>query len=188
MATLEWASKKANISFFNGMAQSDLNELVNQSKVNVLLSLKEGANKGLSEGLFSGTPALLLSENVGVNRASINEYTGKIVADANLEDALLWFSEHYAEYQPEIWANEHISPVASTAILADKLEQLEDAEGRGWSVGLFPKVNEPELAYLHDSDNWLLSKREELLHKFLKGEDEKNIIDYLLQLQADHVL
>lgn len=183
MATLEWASDKANISFFDGVPQADLNKHLNQSKVNMLLSLKEGANKALSEGLFSGTPAILLSENIGVNRASINGQTGKIIPDAKLEDTLLWFSDHYDEFQPEKWANEHISPIVSTETLAKKLKEIEEMDGRDWSVGLFPKVNQPELAYLQPKDDWLLSKGMELLTRFSKGADEKSIISFLEQLQ-----
>jgi glycosyltransferase involved in cell wall biosynthesis len=184
MATLGWAKNKAKITYFDAMPQSDLNKLLNQSKVNILLALKEGANKGLTEGLFSGTPAILISENIGVNRDSINENTGKIVPDYALEDTLIWFSEHYDEYKPEKWANEHISPTASTKILANKLKEIELENGRDWTVGLFPKVNEPELAYLHSKHDWLLSKRMELLTGFSKGADEKSIISFLEQLQV----
>ena len=183
MATLDWARNRANIEFFDGMPQSDLNVLLNQSKVNVLLSLKEGANKALSEGMFAGTPAILLEENIGVNRASINEQTGRIMPDAKLEEALVWFSDNYEGYRPEIWANENISPVASTNKLARTLEEIETREGRNWTGGLYPKVNQPELAYLESKNDWLYTKRMELLTVFSKGADESRIIAFLEQLQ-----
>jgi len=183
MATLDWARNKANITFFDGMPQSDLNILFNQSKVNILLSLREGANKALSEGLFSGTPSILLKENIGVNRDSINEYTGKIIPDDRLEEALIWFSDHYNEFQPEKWANNHISPTVSTEKLANMLKRIEKKEGRGWTVGLYPKVNQPELAYLDSKDDWLLNKRMDLLTMFSKGADEKGITSLLNRLQ-----
>lgn len=183
MATLEWFSDKANISFFNGMAQSDLNKLLNQSKVNVLLSLKEGANKGLTEGLFSGTPALLLSENVGVRRANINNQTGKIIPDADLEDSLIWFADNYDDFEPHNWANEYISPTASTNNLEKLLQEIEIQAGRVWTRGLYPKVNEPDLGYLHPEDYWLLSKRGELITKFSHGQDEQDAITFLKSIQ-----
>lgn len=183
LATIEWASDKANISFFEKMSQPELNNLINQSKVNVLLSLKEGANKALSEGFFSGTPGILLSENIGVNRASINEHTGKIIPDSELEATLMWFSDHYDEYKPEKWANEYLTPVASTNKLAKTLEVIEVSEGRTWSIGLFPKVNQPELAYLSPEHDWLLDKRIELLNIFSRGAIEEKIVTFLEQLQ-----
>lgn len=187
MAIINWARTKSNISFFNTMAQSELNKLLNQSKVNMLLSLREGANKGLSEGLFSGTPALLLSENIGVNRASINDLTGKIVPDAELEDTLIWFSDHYDEFKPHDWANEYLSPTASTKSLAESLAEIDAADGLSWSRDLYPKVNQPELAYLNPENDWLLSKREELLTKFFKGADEKDAITFLEELQQSAI-
>ena len=183
LAMIDWANDKANISFFEKMSQSELNTLINQSKVNILLSIKEGANKALSEGFFSGTPGILLKENIGVNRASINEHTGKIIPDSELEETLLWFSEHYDEYQPEKWANEYLTPVASTNKLAKTLEDIEVSEGRAWSKGLFPKVNQPELAYLSPENDWLLNKRNELLNIFSRGAVEEKIVTFLEQLQ-----
>lgn len=183
MAILNWAQAKAKISFFSRMSQVELNKLINQSRVNVLLSLREGANKGLSEGLCSGTPALLLEENVGVNRDKINSLTGKIVPDAALEDTLIWFANAKEEFKPQEWVNEHYSPIASTNSLANCLAEIEAADGRVWSMGLYPKVNQPELAYLNSENNWLLPKREELLSMFSKGADEKKVIIFLNDLQ-----
>lgn len=187
LTMLEMVSDKANISFYDGMPQSDLNMLLNKSKVNMLLSLKEGANKGLSEGLFSGTPAILLDENTGVKRDNINDKTGKITPDAELEDTLIWFSEHHDEYRPDEWADEFLSPDASTKTLAEKLAELEAFEGRAWTVGLYPKVNQPELAYLHPEDDWLLQKRMALLNNFTAGADEKDILKFLEQLQGQRL-
>jgi glycosyltransferase involved in cell wall biosynthesis len=98
--TIKWASERAHIDFFGGVNQARLNILFNQSKVNILLSLREGANKVLTEGMFAGTPALLVAENMGVNRRNINNCTGKIVPDGEIEDALVWFSDNYHKYKP----------------------------------------------------------------------------------------
>lgn len=182
MATLNCAKNKANISYFEGKSQSELNLLLNQSKVNVLLSLKEGANKVLTEGLFSGTAALLLKENVGVKRSSINSHTGKIVHDTELEDTLIWFSQHYDEFSPDEWAISHISPAVSTQNLSTKLREIELSEGRQWRTDLFTKVNQPELAYLDSELNLLLTKRAELLENFRKGANDNNIIKFIESL------
>lgn len=182
MAMLDWAKTRANISFFDGMDQARLNVLFNQSKVNVLLSLREGANKGLAEGLFSGTPAILLAENIGVNRANINIHTGKIIPDSKLEDTLLWFSHNYLKFTPQQWAETHISPTVSTENLSQTLKENEESEGRVWTKDLFPKVNQPELAYLHPEHSWLLNERAELLKSFSNGADEKIVNSFLGRL------
>jgi len=183
MAMLKSVNEECNIAFFSAMPQPKLNKLFNQSKVNVLLSLKEGANKGLSEGMFAGTPALLLAENVGVNRANINDQTGKIIPDEKLEEALVWFSEHYHEFASNDWAMRHISPVESTLRLSQVLEKIELSEGRQWTSGLLAKANQPELSYFNVEDQWLFLKRAELLEKFSAGGDIESIECFLGQLQ-----
>lgn len=187
MTMLESVSNSSNITLFHAMPQSELNQLFNQSKVNVLLSLKEGANKGLSEGLFAGTPALLLAENVGVNRAIVNAQTGRVVSDANLEESLMWFSKHYHDFEPAEWALKHISPTTSTQKLSKILKEIELSEGRQWTIDLMPKVNQPELAYLNPEDQWLLSKRAALLEEFSIGGNVESIASFLEQLNESHV-
>lgn len=184
LATLECARMKhASIDFFPALKQADINELFNKSKVNILISLREGANKGLAEGLFSGTPALLIKENVGGNHLHINDQTGQVVPDAELENALIWFSENYDKFTPREWAMKHISPVASTHVLSKKLQEIEASEGRLWTTDIFTKVNKPELNYLYENDFWLLAERVKLLSNFSSGADELSIIHFLEGLQ-----
>ncbi len=171
-------SADADIAFFGSMNQAELNLKFNQSKVNVLISLKEGSNKGLAEGLFSGTPGLLISENAGGNHAHINEFTGRIVPDAELEQALNWFSDHSEEYNPDVWVRRNMSPVISTQKLSALLEDVEINEGREWTNNLLVKTNTPELTYVDPKNNWLLKERRDLLHIFSKDNVSDDIDNY----------
>ncbi len=171
--------------YIPGLDQASLNVMFSQSKVNVLVSLREGQNKGLAEGLFCGTPALLIEENVGGNHVHINEMTGRVVPDVELEKTLEWFADHYTEFSPAEWANANISPDVSTKRLSQILKKIEASEGSPWSKDLFIKVNRPELAYLEPRFDWLLDKRKELLAVFTKGESERNMIVFLKQLNME---
>jgi glycosyltransferase involved in cell wall biosynthesis len=186
LETLKWAADKADISLVPGINQRGLNTLFNQAKVNVLLSLREGANKGLAEGLFAGTPALLISECVCGNHRHITPETGLVCRDADLEETLLWFSDHYGQFNPRRWAELNISPIASTHFLSRKLEEIETAEGRIWTTDLLPKVNQPELGYLNPADNWLVEKRIPLLEAFSRGADATSAFQFLQHLHEDH--
>jgi glycosyltransferase involved in cell wall biosynthesis len=179
LETIKWAASKADIDYLGGVNHSRLNELFNKSKVNVLLSLREGANKVLTEGMFAGTPGLLIAENMGVNRVNINNETGRIVPDAELEKALIWFSDNYHHYQPRRWAETHISPIASTHVLSQRLKEIEITEGRIWTKDPTPKVNQPELGYLNPADNWLLEKRVPLLQTFSRGADVTAALQFI---------
>ena len=186
LETLKWAKNKANIDYFSNVNQAALNSLYNQSKVNVLVSLREGSNKGVSEGFFSGTPAILLSECACGNHNHINEHTGKVCRDADLEEALIWFADNYTQFDARTWAQTHISPEASSITLSNKLREIELSEGRLWTKALMPKVNQPEMAYLNAADNWLLDARAPLLDAFARGKDAEiasKFVHELIRLQ-----
>lgn len=183
LATMECAKNRMSVDLLDGMDQPSLNVMFNKSKVNILVSLREGANKGLAEGFFSGTPAILIKESAAGNHVHINDQTGRVVPDSNLESALTWFADHDKEFSPHEWAMSHISPTVSAHLLSENLKELEISEGQQWTRDLFTKVNRPELDYLDSENSWLLSKRAELLSEFSNGADEKSIITFLEQLQ-----
>jgi hypothetical protein len=165
-STIEWGRRRSRLDFLSSCKQPELNELFNKSKVNVLMSLREGANKGLAEGLFAGTPALLIAESACGNHRHINAKTGLVVSDAKLEDALEWFALGSTKFDPRGWAMENISPRASTAALSALLRKIELAEGRRWTKDLMAKANQPEMRYLDRSDEWLLAERTQLFEIF----------------------
>ena len=187
LATLECSKKHTSIDVYFDLKQVEINDLFNKSKVNILISLREGSNKGLAEGLFSDTPALLIEESVSGNHLHINDQTGRVVPDSQLESALIWFSDHYTNFTSRDWAMKHISPVASTQILSRKVKELALSDGGQWSTDLFVKVNKPELNYLNEENSWLLAERSELLTQFSLGCNEENIINFLQRLQKQAV-
>ncbi|WP_196799744.1 glycosyltransferase [Thioalkalivibrio sulfidiphilus] len=166
LEVVKWAKSKANVDFFEGMQQSELNKLVNQSKVNVLVSLREGANKGLAEGLWADVPALLIKECACGNQRHINDATGKLVADNELERELLWFSDHYGSFKPRSWVDENIDPRISAATLNAHVQRFDKAESIVNKRNIVPKVNKPELAYLDEKYSYLLDLRAPVLKAF----------------------
>ncbi len=178
-------NKNASIDFLGGMSQAELNLRLNQSKVNILISLREGSNKGLAEGLFAGTPALLIAENAGGNHVHMNAFTGLTVPDFELEQTLCWFSDNYEKYSPDIWVRNNMDPVTSAQKLSAVLENFEVNEGRSWTTNLFAKMNTPELTYVNPENNWLLNEREELIHIFSKANISNNIDESFIKHLAD---
>ena len=49
---------RKNVTLFEQIAPEEVNRTLNQSKVNLLLSLQEGGNRALFEGFFAGVPGL----------------------------------------------------------------------------------------------------------------------------------
>jgi glycosyltransferase involved in cell wall biosynthesis len=164
LAAMRGASRFMEI--YNNVSASKLNILYNSTKVNVLLSYREGANKTLFEGMFSDTPALVLDENVGVNRAHINARTGIVVSDRKLEQALFDISTGGLDIRPRQWAMRNIAPVVSTERLEGALRRIAAMENLEWQRGIMPKTNTPELTYVGQRSNYLIKVEEALLHSF----------------------
>lgn len=148
------------------MSQRDLNVLLNRSKVNVLLSLKEGSNRALFEGFFAGTPALLLRDNVGVNKDYVNDATGVLVDEHELADKLRYMKASWRRFEPRQWAMENIHFNRSTERIAAELKAIAEREGLAFNGPLYPKVNAPEACYPDDPDG---AKRRRLLDEHLSA-------------------
>lgn len=159
---------RGNVDVYEGLAPAALNELLNASKVCVLLSLKEGSNRSIFEGFFANVPGIVLVNNVGMNKSYVNQQTGQLVEEGQLAKSLLHFREHWASYQPHQWAMRTISPEVTTDALASKLRELAVDRGETWTRSLRVKVNRPEVEYMENAESFPLSTIE-LLELFSKG-------------------
>jgi glycosyltransferase involved in cell wall biosynthesis len=142
---------RKNITVFEKIPPDQVNVLLNKSKVNLLLSLKEGGNKAIVEGMFADVPAIVLSEHLGIAPQWINENTGMLADKHRLKDALLHFRTSFAKYRPRDWAMNNISCKASTAKLEKKLKELATNKNQPWITPLAIKVNRPECEYYDDN-------------------------------------
>jgi len=127
---------KVDILF--SLSKKDIIRHLNLAKTNVLLSLKEGSNRSLFEAMSCNTPVVCIYENIGVNKEYINQYTGKLVYDKFLEDALLDMKENYMRYKPRKWLTENISAEKSTELLREVIPNQSE---------IFVKINNPEVSY-----------------------------------------
>lgn len=130
------------IDLFESIPQREINLLLNKSKVNLLLSLKEGSNRSLFEGFFAGTPGIVLRENVGVNKDYFNKSTGLCIQEKSLKNSLIHFSTHWEEYDPATWARESIAPEITTLKLKEVVDSLEQPDNASSPISI--KVNRPE--------------------------------------------
>ncbi len=121
--------------------QKDINILFGKSRVNLMLSLKESGNKAIIEGMFADTPAIIMSDHVGLDYAWINEQTGKIVDAGKFAETLLWFKNNPNQFTPRAWAMQHISCQESTRKLEQTIRTIAQANGEPWTKGLVAKFN-----------------------------------------------
>jgi len=151
---LNYYGIRNQVDIFENIKPSDVNKVLNQSKVNVLLSLKEGSNKSVFEGFFAGIPAIVLKHNIGVNKQYINEKTGQLIEESELCDALRYFKENWHTYKTREWAVDNISPKSSTKKLNNIIRKLALNAKEPWTCDLMVKVNSPELRYYDDNSEY----------------------------------
>jgi glycosyltransferase involved in cell wall biosynthesis len=164
---MDYYGVRKNIVVFEGLPAHQVNEVLNASKVSVLLSLKEGSNRSLFEAFFADVPGILLSRNVGVNKRYFNEHTGRLIQEDDLAQTLRYFREHWQTFHPRAWALENISAPVTTQALEQVLRKAAQQRGEPWSEGLRVKVNRPEVEYLEGAARDPLSLVD-LLHLFVR--------------------
>ena len=140
------AGVEKNITLRFSLPRNEVAKYLNMSKCNILLSYKEGSNRSLFESMFCDVPVICISENIGVDKSCINELTGLLVPDTNLEESLLWMSSHFNKFSPKEWAEKNISPNATKASLVDVINHRVGEELTYDEV--YTKVNAPEACYM----------------------------------------
>lgn len=159
-----------HVTVFEDVKQPKINELFNCSKVNVLLSLKEGTNRALIEGLFANTPGLAISESFEGSKEQLVAGAGLVVKDKKLESALIHFRDHWQDYNPREYAMQQLSAARSTEIVNEALRQDSLNEGFPWTQDIVQKINIPEARYRFTADKDRLERWVSLLPLFEKSE------------------
>ena len=140
-----------NVDIFENLSPGEVNHVLNCSRVNLLLSLREGSNRSIFEGFFAGVPAIVLDENRGIQKKYINEMTGVLIREEDLGEEILKFRGNHA-YDPHRWATDNISPVKTTHKLGSLLQIISQENGEPWRNDIAVKVNSPELSYYDVND------------------------------------
>jgi hypothetical protein len=138
---------------FEDLEPGGVNEILNQSKVNLLLSRREGSNRSLFEGFFAGVPGLAFANNLGIPLTHFTSRTGRLIAEHDLAGALLYFREHWAQFDPRPWELANIAPEITTARLNLVLSQLAQERSEPWTQDIVCKSNCPDLRYYPDESD-----------------------------------
>jgi glycosyltransferase involved in cell wall biosynthesis len=150
---MDYFGVRNNVVVFEGLPAGRVNEVLNASKVCVLLSLKEGSNRSLFEAFFADVPGIVLMDNIGVNKRYFNRSTGRIIQEEELAGTLQFFREQWQTFSPRAWALENIAAPVTTRLLEEVLQQLAMKRGEPWTGGLHIKVNRPEVEFLDHADD-----------------------------------
>jgi len=170
--SIEAEMKRYNVAqqceIFENVSHRELNRLLNASRINLLLSRREGGNRALYEAMFAGIPSIVISSCEGIDPAAVNEQTGILAAENELEYVIDDTLNSAANFTPRIWAEANSGYINSTSTLNHKLQQLSLAQGCEWTNDIVPKINGPNISYKLRSDSENLRPALEHLASFLR--------------------
>ncbi len=140
------------IEFYERISPIEVAQILQQSKVSLMLSKREGANKALYESFFSNVPVILSISNIGVNRDHMNRYTGIFSSDEGLSQNILYMVMNYQSFSPRKWALKNTGYKISNIRLNEFLKEIAFNKGEAWTRDLFTKKNFTNAVYVNEED------------------------------------
>lgn len=157
------------VELFESISRDKVSEILSQSKLGVMLTLREGANRGIYECFFSNIPVVISDRNFGVNREHINSSTGMTANDDQLEEVIVSVLSHLSEYRPREWAETHTGYKNATRQLNDCLRSVALAGGENWTRDIFLKKNDTNSTYVKEEDRLAADEEMIRLRSMLRG-------------------
>ena len=154
------------VTVFDKIPHTRVAGILADSRVSVLLSKREGANRAVYESWFCGTPTVVYRRHRGVNLAHAGDpRAGLLADDAELEAALLEVVDGRRTFDPRAFALETTGCHVALRRLEDQLEDLARRRGLPFTRGLAPRHAG---GYLHDGDRVRLAPEHDRLAAYVR--------------------
>ena len=142
------------IETFERISQAEVSALLARSKVHVLWSRRECANRAIIEAMLADVPVIVRDGlTFGYKYPYINEHTGRFVPEHDLGDAILEMIAERSRYAPREWILQNMTCEKATATLEARLRDLAVASGAPWTEGLVVKTSTLDTQrYWHAAD------------------------------------
>lgn len=157
------------VDFYEKIPLNKVSEIIKESKVGVLLSPEEGANRAIYECFFSNVPVVLSDCNRGVNRDHLNSQTGMLAPDMELHEVLGYMVENYEAFRPREWADSNTGYWNSSRRLNDLIKKRALENGEKWTKDIFLKHNSPHARYKKVEEQTAADRATTHLHQFLRN-------------------
>jgi len=130
------------LELFERVPADQVSALLSRSKIHVLWSRREGANRAIIESMLAGVPVIVREGlSYGYRYPYINSQTGQFATEAGLGDAMLEMIADRDRYAPREWILANMSAEKATAILQDLVREQTYAKGETWTEGLVVKTS-----------------------------------------------
>lgn len=130
------------VEAYERISQEEVSRLLARSKVHVLWSRRECANRAVIEAMFADVPVIVREGlTFGFKYPYINDQTGRFVPEDGLGDAILDMVQNRDRYSPRQWAVDHMTCERATSVLNDHLRANALASGQPWTEDLVVKTS-----------------------------------------------
>jgi glycosyltransferase involved in cell wall biosynthesis len=151
---------------FQGLSSAQVNEVLNRSKVKVLLSKMEGGNRAVMEALAANTPCLIYEGLIG--RRDLTPMSGMYTSDRDLPEKLLYMVDHHAQFRARECFLSRSGVAKATAELNAALKSRAQAMGEPWTRDIVGKLHTyTGLGYLSEADAALNQSGRDALRRCL---------------------
>lgn len=157
-----------SVSIFESVPRQEVAQIVARSRVGVMLTRREGANRGIYECLFCDVPVVVFSGNRGVNKDHINADTGYLVSEDELPQALVRALRPDCAKSPREWAMAHTGHLNAWRILNARLRERAESLGELYETDIAKIVSTPGAAYVDEDDRKALLPEYRRLAGFLR--------------------
>ena len=152
------------------ITQEEVGALLARSKVHVLWSRRECANRAIVEAMLADVPVIVRDGlTFGYRYPYINDQTGRFVKETELGDAILEMIATRDQYRPREWVLRHMTCERATAELEHHLRTAAVAAGEPWTDGLVVKTSTLDTQrYFHPEDRLRFERDYQFLESCLK--------------------
>lgn len=157
------------LTFFERIAFDEVMRVNAESRIALLLSLKEGSNRAIAEAMFCNVPGIVLRNHVGGIRKNIVEATGRLIDERDLPEGIESMLANLGSYSPRKWALAHISCYATTARLNAEIKRHALARGEVWTQDIAVKANSPEMRLVRERDRKMLAAEHAMILRYLRN-------------------
>jgi glycosyltransferase involved in cell wall biosynthesis len=132
---------------FENIPHAEVARIVADSKLSLLLSQREGANRAIYESMFCGTPVIVYRHQCGVNLDHINDATGLLADEDELSEAINYLLDHHGDFEPRGWALANVGYLNANNQINASLSELARRRGLPWTRDIAAKKSAPNLRY-----------------------------------------
>ncbi|PHS73637.1 MAG: hypothetical protein COB22_00050 [Cycloclasticus sp.] len=121
---IEHIKDNSNLKLTGFISHEKANKYLNQSKIGIILSLRDGAPRVIVESMSAGLPQIV-NKRLSSGKSYINSSTGLFSGDDEILDKVEFLLMNYKKMSPEAYYKEHFSLEKATNKLSENLDKID---------------------------------------------------------------